>query len=97
MNRFTTLMVMVFFLVLLTVVTNSLAISTGEGFISGFEGEAPGEDKMSVFSVIQTFWKIITFRVEGFPVALNLLVFMPLTFGIVYIIADILKDLVPFT
>lgn len=96
MNRFITLMIMVFFLILITLVADSLGIAYGEGFIGGFE-TSPDEEKMSVLSVIRTFWKIITFRVEEFPVILNLLVFMPLTFGIVYIVIDILKDLVPFT
>jgi hypothetical protein len=96
MNRFMTLMVMIFFLLLITIVTDSVSMSYGEGFVSDFSGE-PGEDKMTVFSVTKTFWKIITFRIEGFPAALNLLVFMPLTFGIIYIVIDVLKDTIPFT
>lgn len=90
-------MAMVAFLITITVVADSLGVGTDDGFTVVIEDEPPSEEKTTVWSVVDTFWRIITFQVDDFPPALNLIVFMPLTFGIVYIIADILKDLVPFT
>ena len=52
---------------------------------------------VSVFSMMSTFFKILTFQIEGFPAILNLLFFYPISAIVLYMSADILKDIIPFT
>ena len=58
-----------------------------------------GEDAtiVSVFSMLSTFIKILTFQIEGFPAILNLLFFYPISAIVLYMTADIIKDIIPFT
>lgn len=96
MNKYALLMAMVFFLILITQLTLSLDLSVTEDLTHGISSS----DKVSVkgvMNMIKMFFRIITFQVPDIPVIINLLVFLPLTFGIIYIIVDIIKDLIPFT
>ena len=54
-------------------------------------------ERVSVFSMISTFFDILTFKVEGLPAILNVLFFYPITIIIGAMVIDVLKDLVPFT
>lgn len=96
MNRFMLLMVMVFFLILITITANSLLPESAEMVTDGVE-VGRSNTFGAIFNMMKTFFKIVTFQIDEFPVILNITVFMPLTVGVIYIIIDILKDLVPFT
>ncbi|MEM0173084.1 MAG: hypothetical protein QXI16_01095 [Sulfolobaceae archaeon] len=96
MNKYTTLMVMFLFLIIVTLVADSVLITTSEDMLGG--GIADAEKSSSaIFSMISTYYKIITFQIPSMPFIVNAIVFYPLSFGIVFMIVDILKDLIPFT
>jgi len=69
-------------------VTSGLNADVGTEVTSGFGG---------VLSFIQTFFDIMTFNLDGIPPVVNLLFFLPITIGMVYVIAGIVKDIIPFT
>ena len=46
---------------------------------------------------INTYLNLITFKVEGFPIILNVLIFYPINIMAIYFIAEIVKDIIPFT
>jgi hypothetical protein len=93
MNKYMTLIVMVLFLVLVTVVADSaLGISANLNIVDGINVPPP-ETWLGRFSVvtdmIKVFFNIMLFQVEGLPAFFNIVVFYPLSFGIVYMIIDI--------
>lgn len=95
MNKYMTLIIMVIFLVAATLVADSaLGISTSTNIIVDFD-IAPPETWIGRLNVARgmlgTFFNILTFQVEGLPVMINLLVFYPLTFGVAYMIIDIIR------
>ena len=97
MNKYVLLMVMFSFLIVVTLVANDIVMTTNSvNVLSGAVSDT-GTTSTSIFNMIGMFFKIITFQVDGIPVIINIIVFYPLTFGIIYIIVDILKDLIPFT
>lgn len=94
MNKYMTLIVLVLFLILVTLVADSaLGISTS-GIIDQFDTPPP-ETWLGRFSavtnMISAFFKIMTFQVPGLPVFINLIVFYPITFAIAYMIIDIIR------
>jgi hypothetical protein len=49
-----------------------------------------------VIGAMSMFFKILTFQLEGVPAMLNMIFLVP-TAIVLYIIIDIIKDLVPLT
>ena len=96
MNKYVLFMVMVLFLLFMTFVADSLALTTsvniGDNIPTGADDSIAG-----VFRLMGTFFKILTFQLNGIPVVFNIFVFYPLTFGVIYMLIDIIKDLIPFT
>ena len=87
MNKFSLLMMLVFFLVFSTFVAGSL---TGFGVtenlqegVTAFEFSAAG-----ISTAIGFFFKLLAFQVTGIPAVINILVFWPLTIGILYMIIE---------
>jgi hypothetical protein len=89
-------MILVAFLFTVSYLATALGFSVNQeivGIESGFDiGSVQG-----ITNVLGTFFNIMLFRVEGIPTFITLIVFYPITFGIIYMIADIAKDLIPFT
>lgn len=96
MNKYSIFMIMVLFLLFMTFVADSVAASTtvniGENLPTGSDDSVSG-----IFRLLGTFFKILTFQLNGIPAVFNIFVFLPLTFGVVYMLIDIIKDLIPFT
>ena len=96
MNKYVLLLIMVFFLALITMTADSILVETSSDVIG--DVTATNETTISnILGMLGTFFKILTFQLEGFPAWLNLLVFYPLTMATIYMIVDIFKDLVPLT
>ena len=95
MNKITFLLISFTFIILTTLVIDSLQISTGNG---GVEATPTDIDHSisSIWSVIETFLSLVTFQLEGIPTFFNL-IFSVIAIGIVYVIVDIGKDLIPLT
>jgi len=93
MNRFMTFMMIIFFLVVCTLIADSVfGISASARIIDEFGQDVPS-DWLGRFAIVRsflsTFFKILTFQVSGMPAIVNIVVFYPLTFGIVYMIIDL--------
>lgn len=85
------LIVMILFLVFITLLTQQMpgltvAVDITEGVDQGFAWTVP-----SALNAAQFFLRILTFQVEGLPAIINLLVFWPLTIGILLMIIGIIR------
>ena len=69
-------------------VTSGLNPEVASNVSRGFSG---------VLSFMRTFFDILTFQLDGIPPIINLLFFLPISIGMVYVIAEIVKDMIPFT
>jgi hypothetical protein len=101
MNKYALFGLLVLFIGLTTFITDSV-ISYNELLefsASNPEAinEAEGFKGINVFSMLGTWWDIISFNVEGMPAIVNLVIFYPLNAIAGYMVVDILKDLVPLT
>lgn len=79
----------------MTLVAGSISITYTQDITSGIATNAEA-NLSSIIGFIGTFFKILTFQLEGVPFWLNLF-FIPVTMIVIYMIVDVLKDLVPFT
>ena len=74
-----------FFILLMTYIANSIEIS----YLSELDTEftTPENTLGSAWSMLQTFGKIMTFRLESVPPVLNLFLFVPISFvfGFIFI------------
>lgn len=96
MNKYVLFMVMSLFLIFITIVADSISITSTTDLLDNIPSN--GDDSIgSIFSFMGTFFKILTFQLSGIPVFFNIFVFIPLTFGVIYMLIDIIKDLIPFT
>lgn len=90
-------MITIAFMVGLTILADSLtAVEVTEGINTATAGEF-NNTFAGLISFMGTFFDILTFQLDGIPPAVNLLLFLPITFGMLYIIVEIVKDLIPFT
>ena len=90
MNKYALLMFLGFLIIVLTLVASSLEIST----TSDIAVNIPTDVSLSfsgVTSLITVFFRILTFRLVGVPPIINLMLFLPISIGVVYIIIDIIR------
>lgn len=96
MNRLTFLLISATFIILTTLVVNSLGIGTQAEEI----GQMPADvdnNVGSVMSIVGTFVDLLTFQLgDSIPIMFNI-VFSVIAIGMGYIIIMIIKDVVPFT
>lgn len=90
------LMKLFLFLLIISVVSTSLLYTTSETLVDSLV-TTDGTTSASIFTMIEIFFKIVTFQIPDIPLLLNLFVFQPIGIGMLYTIILILKDLVPFT
>ena len=95
-TKYGLLMVMFVFLVAVTLVADSVLITTSQNILDGAVSDTT-QTSGGIFSMMAVYFKIITFQIPQIPLMINLFVFYPLSIGIGYMIIDILKDLIPFT
>jgi hypothetical protein len=91
-NKYVLFMTMVFSLVLITLlvqfidgtITNSIIID-----------KIPSEESFdiwdSLFGFVSIFYRMLTFQVTSIPSIFNLLIFYPLTAGVLFMIIDIIR------
>lgn len=96
MDKYKFLFVSVLFIIFITLIANQIeAYNTTQAIT----GNMPGEAKASIDGVvgfIQTYFNLLTFRIQGFPDILNALIFYPINIVCIYLIAEIIKDIIPF-
>jgi hypothetical protein len=95
MNKYVWFLLVSLFLILATITADSILLSTSADVVSSIEvtTEAPGllEVLDAVWRYIGVFFNILLFRVEGFPIMLNLLIFWPLTLANLLLIVSIVR------
>ena len=108
-TKYAVFMILVFFIMFMTVTVDSVDQFAVENTISDYTTIEPSDDindgydivedesKQGILSILSTFWKLLTFRIDGLPNILVLLIFYPANLMAAYMLVDILKDLVPFT
>jgi hypothetical protein len=89
-------MVMFVFLVIITLIAQDIELATSENILTGAVSDT-GQNSASIFNMIGVLFRVITFQIPAIPLIINLIVFYPLTIGVIAMIVDVLKDLVPFT
>ena len=84
-------------IVALTLLADSITGINASGSIIANPGSEITADVSGIFRFLTTFFDILTFQLDGIPVLVNLLFFFPITVGMVFIIVEIVKDIIPFT
>jgi hypothetical protein len=87
----------VFMMVGLTLLADSITGISASTDIVGSPASNIEASASGVLSFLRTFFDILTFNLDGIPTVVNLLFFFPITVGILFIIVEVVKDLIPFT
>lgn len=95
MNKLTFLLIATTFMILTTLVVNSLGLSDVESPVSSLPGDFDNSVG-SLLGILGTFVDLLTFRLDGIPTLFNL-VFVVVAVGVLYVIVEWLVNLVPFT
>ena len=95
-TKYGLLMLMFVFLLTITLVADSVLLQTTEDLLGGGIADT-GKNSGAIFSMLSTYYKVITFQIPAMPFIITVIVFYPLSLGMIYMIVDILKDLIPFT
>jgi hypothetical protein len=91
-NKFAQMFIIMIFLVMATLMVESLYLTTSADITTGILTDgAPGGIFNQIASVIKGFWKIITFQIPEMPVAINLLVFYPLSVMVFFMAIDLIR------
>jgi hypothetical protein len=96
MNKFATLMVLILYLVLITIVAGSVSMTTTTDIIGGISVNEEASI-LSVFGFLGTFFRILTFQITELPILVYVIFIYPPVIGILYMIIDVVKDIIPFT
>ena len=95
MNKLTFILISATFIIMTTLVVNSLGLGT----IDSDVGQMPGDvdDSVgSILSILDTFVNLLTFQLDTVPLFFNL-IFSVIAIGIGYVLATIIMNLIPFT
>ncbi len=96
MNKYAFFMVLVILLILITITAGSVSINATTDITTGVA--TGGEATIGgVLGMLSTFWKLLTFQLVGIPLLFNLLVFYPISFVVLFMAIDVIKDIIPFT
>jgi len=91
-NKFAQMFLIMVFLVMATLMVESLYLTTSADITTGILTEgAPGGIFSQISSVLRGFWKIITFQIPDLPVAVNILVFYPLSIMVFFMAIDLIR------
>jgi len=91
-----TIMSIAFFIIFVTLMADSLGLAPSTNIATDLPQEV-NANLFGIIRVLRTFFSILTFRLTGVPFVVNLLLFVPITFGTLYLILEIIKDVIPFT
>lgn len=97
MSKLTFLLFTVFAMVALTLLADSIAGIQASNDIVTNPPTNITADVSGILRFLRTFFDILTFRLEGIPTILNLVFFFPITIGLLFIIVEVVKDIIPFT
>ena len=90
MNKFAQLLFIMVFLIIATLVVESLYLTASTDITTGIITEGGGF-LSQIGSMVEGFWKIITFQVPGLPVFINLIIFYPLSIMVFFMVVDLIR------
>jgi len=90
MNKFAQLGVIIIFLIMSTLVVESLYLTTSTDITTGIINEGGGF-LSQIVDMVAGFWKIITFQVPDLPVFINLIIFYPLSIVVFFMVVDLIR------
>lgn len=96
MDKYKFLFISVLFIIFITLIANQIELYNATKSITG---NMPGEVNASITGImgfIQTYINLLTFNINGFPDILNALIFYPINIVTIYLLAEIIKDIIPF-
>ena len=92
MNKYVLFMTMVFALVLITLLVQFIDGSvTNSIIIDNLPDEQTFDIFSNLFNFVNIFYRMLTFQVTSIPSIFNLLIFYPLTAGVLFMIIDIIR------
>ena len=101
MSKYVLLSVLFIFLSVTGYVVQAVETYSGGGFsTSGVSMPAVDENASELqiaFQSLGAIFRLLTFQVSGVPNAVVILIFYPITIAFIYMLLDVIKDLVPFT
>ena len=92
MNKYVLFMSMVLFLIVITLLVEYIDLTVSNSII--IDNVPTGEDFnifTSLGNFVSIFFRILSFNVPSLPGIFNLLVFYPLTAGILFMLIDIIR------
>jgi len=91
-NKYVLFMTMVFALVLITLLVQFIDGSvTNSIIIDNLPDEQTFDIFSNLFNFVNIFYRMLTFQVTSIPSIFNLLIFYPLTAGVLFMIIDIIR------
>lgn len=95
MNKYLTLAFFAFLTIVSTLIAHAIEVGYSDSLI--VPGEPPDLAGEDVGTMINTFWSMVTFRLEGVPLIINVVFFAPIGVAVIFMIVDVLKHMIPFT
>ncbi len=97
MSKLSFIIITVFMMVALTLLADSITGISATTDIVGSPATNIDASASGILSFLRTFFDILTFNLEGIPNMVNLLFFFPISVGLIFIIVEVVKDIIPFT
>ena len=100
MSKYFWLFITTLYLILVTFIVDATTAETTYSVGSGVPSALSSVDENTlaqVWGLLKTYFNLLFFNVENFPVALSLIFFHPLALANGVLLLDVVKDLVPFT
>lgn len=96
MNKYVLMGLIFLYLMIITLLADSLLISTSGDIIGGINAPSTAGGTSGILDLLGTFWKMISFQIDLPNIVLIIFVYPPVLI-VVFMIIDVLKDLIPFT
>jgi hypothetical protein len=88
-------MVMALFMIVMTMLAASIDAGSTSNIINNSFPDAPTGSLFNFLGIIggylEIFFKMLTFQLTGIPTIFNLLIFLPVSLGMLFIIVNIIR------
>ena len=95
MNKYTLFMVMALFMIIMTMLAASISAGSTVNIINNSFPDAPTGSLLNFLGIIggylEVFFKMLTFQLTGVPTIINLVIFLPISLGMLFIIVNIIR------
>lgn len=95
MSKYGFLFGSILFICFVTLIANQMQIYNVDDITKGITNDLDF-NLSGIRALLQTYLSIITFKIPGFPPILNILIFIPINILAIYLLLEIVKDILPF-